>query len=102
MEIFIYYQTPTNTYWMYQRYLDWRNDYNIEPQCDIVNEQPCQPHQIMNILFICTSNNDRSPALEKYYREKYPEHKYKRAGINKYFTTKKRNSLFITRRFRLV
>lgn len=43
----------------------------------------------MNILFICTSNKDRSPALEKYYRDKYPENSYRSAGINKYFTSKK-------------
>lgn len=43
----------------------------------------------MNILFICTSNADRSPALEKYFRERYPQHEYRSAGINKYFTSKK-------------
>lgn len=42
----------------------------------------------MNILFICTSNKDRSPALEKYFEEVYPQHNYKSAGINKYFTNK--------------
>jgi predicted protein tyrosine phosphatase len=43
----------------------------------------------MNILFICTSNKDRSPALEKYFRENFPIFNYKSAGINKYFTEKK-------------
>lgn len=33
----------------------------------------------MNILFLCTSNKDRSPALEKHFREKYPMHKYRSA-----------------------
>ena len=43
----------------------------------------------MNILFICTSNKDRSPALEEYFKEVYPEHSYRSAGVNKYFTSKK-------------
>lgn len=50
----------------------------------------------MNILFICTSNQDRSPALEKYYREKMPWHEYKSAGVNKYFTTQKKTT-YITK-----
>lgn len=41
------------------------------------------------IIFICTSNKDRSPALENYFRENYPHIEYRSAGINKYFTTKK-------------
>lgn len=45
----------------------------------------------MNILFICTSNEDRSPALEKYFREHYPKHGYKSAGINKYHSESKGN-----------
>lgn len=43
----------------------------------------------MNVLFICTSNQDRSPALEKYFSEKYPDNLFKSAGVNKYFCTKK-------------
>lgn len=42
----------------------------------------------MNILFVCTSNKDRSPALERHFREKYPQHSYRSAGINTYFTQK--------------
>jgi predicted protein tyrosine phosphatase len=42
----------------------------------------------MNILFICTSNKDRSPALEKYFAERYPHHAYRSAGVNKYLTGK--------------
>lgn len=42
----------------------------------------------MNILFICTSNKDRSPTLEKLFKEKYPYNKYRSAGINKYFCNK--------------
>lgn len=40
----------------------------------------------MNILFVCTSNKDRSPALERHFREKYPQHKYRSAGINRHHT----------------
>lgn len=43
----------------------------------------------MNVLFICTSNKDRSPALENYFREVYPQHQYRSAGVNKYFTKTK-------------
>lgn len=43
----------------------------------------------MNVLFVCTSNKDRSPALEKYFSETYPQHTYKSAGVNKYFCGKK-------------
>ena len=43
----------------------------------------------MNVLFICTSNKDRSPALEVYFRMVFPQHQYKSAGINKYFCEKK-------------
>lgn len=42
----------------------------------------------MKILFVCTSNKDRSPALEKYFTDNYPEHEFKSAGVNKYFTGK--------------
>jgi predicted protein tyrosine phosphatase len=40
------------------------------------------------ILFICTSNKDRSPILEKYFRANYPENEYKSAGVNLYNTTR--------------
>lgn len=43
----------------------------------------------MNILFVCTSNKDRSPALEEYFTNNYPNHSFGSAGINKYFTSKK-------------
>lgn len=42
----------------------------------------------MNILFICASNKDRSPALQRHFEKLYPEHSFRSAGINKYFTTK--------------
>jgi predicted protein tyrosine phosphatase len=43
----------------------------------------------MKILFVCTSNQDRSPALEKYFSEKYPAHEYRSAGINQYHCRRK-------------
>lgn len=43
----------------------------------------------MKILFICTSNSDRSIALAEYFSVNYPNHEYRSAGINKYFTGKK-------------
>jgi predicted protein tyrosine phosphatase len=43
----------------------------------------------MKILFICTSNRDRSPALEKYFRKLYLQHEYKSCGINEYFCSTK-------------
>lgn len=43
----------------------------------------------MRILFVCTSNKDRSPALESFFKENHPEHLYRSAGVNKYFTDKK-------------
>lgn len=44
-----------------------------------------------NILFVCTSNQDRSPALEKHFKNLFPQHEYRSAGINRYHTTKKGN-----------
>lgn len=49
----------------------------------------------MKILFICTSNRDRSPSLEKYFRAVYPQHKYRSAGINKYFCGEKKTHYLI-------
>lgn len=37
------------------------------------------------IIFICTSNADRSPSLEKYFNEVSPKNEYRSAGINKYY-----------------
>jgi predicted protein tyrosine phosphatase len=36
------------------------------------------------ILFICTSNKDRSPALQRYFAEHYPDNYYRSAGINQF------------------
>jgi len=44
---------------------------------------------LKTIIFICTSNKDRSPALEGYFSTVYPNYDYRSAGINKYFTTQK-------------
>lgn len=41
-----------------------------------------------NVLFVCTSNKDRSPALEQYFRDNYPKNAYRSAGVNDYFTNK--------------
>jgi len=43
----------------------------------------------MNVLFICTSNKDRSPALEEFFKHHFPNNSYRSAGVNKYFTAKK-------------
>lgn len=43
----------------------------------------------LKIIFICTSNADRSPSLEKYFKEIHPNNEYRSAGINKYFCEKK-------------
>ena len=40
----------------------------------------------MNILFICTANRDRSRTAEVYFQNKYPEHRFRSAGINKYLS----------------
>ncbi len=39
-----------------------------------------------NILFICTANRDRSRTAEIYFQNKYPEHRFRSAGINKYLS----------------
>lgn len=37
---------------------------------------------IMNILFLCTSNINRSKTCEDYFRDNIPIHKYKSAGLS--------------------
>lgn len=49
-----------------------------------------------NILFICTSNKDRSVALQEYFSFNYPDNCYQSAGINGYYT-KKKNTHFLTK-----
>ncbi len=48
---------------------------------------------IKKIIFICTSNKDRSVSLENYFKETHPDFEYRSAGINKYFCEKKRTHL---------
>lgn len=36
----------------------------------------------MNILFLCSSNINRSKTAETYFRAHYPEHTFKSAGLN--------------------
>lgn len=50
----------------------------------------------LKVLILCTSNKDRSPAVEKYLREIYPNSEFRSAGVNNYFCTKKGTHL-ITR-----
>ena len=40
----------------------------------------------MNVLFICTANRDRSRTAEVYFQNKYPELRFRSAGINKYLS----------------
>lgn len=40
----------------------------------------------MNVLFICTANRDRSRTAEIYFQNKYPEYRFRSAGINKYLS----------------
>ncbi len=42
----------------------------------------------MNILFVCTANRDRSRSAEIYFQNKYPEYRFRSAGINEYLSTK--------------
>jgi len=37
-------------------------------------------------IFICTANKDRSRTAEIYFQNKYPEHRFRSAGINKYLS----------------
>lgn len=40
----------------------------------------------MNVLFICTANRDRSRTAEIYFQNKYPQLRFRSAGINKYLS----------------
>lgn len=42
----------------------------------------------MNILFVCTANRDRSRTAELHFQAKYPEHRFRSAGISKYASEK--------------
>jgi predicted protein tyrosine phosphatase len=39
-----------------------------------------------NIIFICTANRDRSRTAEIHFQHKYPEHRFRSAGINKHLS----------------
>jgi predicted protein tyrosine phosphatase len=39
-----------------------------------------------NVIFICTANRDRSRTAEIYFQNKYPEHRFRSAGINKFLS----------------
>lgn len=39
-----------------------------------------------NILFVCTANRDRSRTAEIYFQNKYPQHRFRSAGINKFLS----------------
>ena len=43
-------------------------------------------NETMNILFICTANRDRSRTAELHFQLKYPEYRFRSAGINKYLS----------------
>ena len=51
----------------------------------------------MRLLFICSSNKDRSPALVEYFSKAYPEHEYRSAGVNKYFCLERHITHYLTR-----
>lgn len=40
----------------------------------------------MKILFVCSANECRSRTAEIYFQNKYPEHRFRSAGINKYLS----------------
>lgn len=40
----------------------------------------------MKIIFICTSNECRSITAQIYFQNKYPEYRFRSAGINKYLS----------------
>lgn len=50
----------------------------------------------MNFLFVCSSNKDRSPALEKYIELTHKQHSHQSAGVNQFFC-EKHNTKFVTK-----
>lgn len=49
-----------------------------------------------NILFICSANKDRSRTAEIYFQNKYPELRFRSAGINEYLC-KKHGGIYLER-----
>lgn len=47
----------------------------------------------MNILFLCTSNKNRSRTAEDFYRAKLPHHNFKSAGLSQKYCLKYRTTL---------
>lgn len=42
--------------------------------------------QITSVIFICTANRDRSRTAELHFQSKYPDYRFRSAGINKYLS----------------
>lgn len=51
---------------------------------------------IMNILFVCSANKDRSRTAEIHFQHKYPEMRFRSAGINQYLS-KKHGGVYLER-----
>ena len=46
-------------------------------------------------LFVCTANRDRSRTTEIYFANKYPEHRFRSAGINAYLCSNNNDGIHI-------
>ncbi|MDJ1502859.1 protein tyrosine phosphatase [Xanthocytophaga agilis] len=47
----------------------------------------------MNILFLCTANKNRSRTAEDYFREHYPQHQFRSAGLSQRLCEKEGTTL---------
>ena len=50
----------------------------------------------MNILFVCSANKDRSRTAEIHFQHKFPERRFRSAGINQYLS-KKHGGVYLER-----
>jgi predicted protein tyrosine phosphatase len=50
----------------------------------------------MNILFLCTANENRSKTAETYFRHAAPEHVYQSAGLSEKYCSKCQTTLCTT------
>lgn len=50
----------------------------------------------MNILFVCSANKDRSRTAEIHFQHKYPEMRFRSAGINQYLS-KRHGGIYLER-----
>tara|TARA_R110000772_G_scaffold190703_2_gene301507 strand:+ start:18911 stop:19255 length:345 start_codon:yes stop_codon:yes gene_type:complete len=50
----------------------------------------------MKILFLCTANIQRSRTAEDHFRENYPEHSYKSAGLSEKYCKQHRTTVCTT------